>query len=328
MAALIDILAGKPVDAHRPWPRVIVTADTWRDVASAIAAGRATLLGLWGDAGASFAVHMAMSGKAANDIAVATLECPDGTFPSVGALHPPAIRLERAIQSLYGLRPDRRAGCAAMARSRLLGRATSARQPPASAGREPYLCLSADGRREPASDSGRPGACRHHRAGTLPLHCLRRDGGAARTTSRLRAQGHRVADGGREHRTRGQARRAHFRRQHRRLRHRLRPRRRGGVRCRSAAAGALPARADGGAGAAGQSFRRYRRHLQRRLVFADARPLRRPARAGVARRGKLFRPSADDGPDRSRRRCGRSRTDGRRRLQRFARTTSGGGFRA
>ncbi len=106
MAALTDIVAGKRVDDHRPWPRVIVTADTWRDAASAIAAGRATLLGLWGDNNASFAVHMAISGEAANDIVVASLECPDGTFPSVGALHPPAIRLERAIQSLYGLRPE------------------------------------------------------------------------------------------------------------------------------------------------------------------------------------------------------------------------------
>src|SRR5580658_11042716 len=105
MAALTDIIQGKPVDDHRPWPRVIVTADTWRDVASAIAAGRATLLGLWGDKSASFAVHMAISGETANDIAVASLECPDGTFPSVGALHPPAIRFERAIQSLYGLLP-------------------------------------------------------------------------------------------------------------------------------------------------------------------------------------------------------------------------------
>ena len=58
--------------------------------------------------------------------------------------------------------------------------------------------------------------------------------------------------------------------------------------------------------AARQSFRRYRRHLQRRLVFADARPLRRAARAGFTRRGKLFRASADDGPGGSRRRCGRS----------------------
>ena len=34
-----------------------------------------------------------------------SLACPDETFPSVGALHPPAIRLERAIHSLYGLEP-------------------------------------------------------------------------------------------------------------------------------------------------------------------------------------------------------------------------------
>ena len=60
------------------------------------------LLGLWGDTGA---VHMAVMSEAAHDIAVVSVECPDGTFPSVGALHPPAIRLERAIQSLYGLEP-------------------------------------------------------------------------------------------------------------------------------------------------------------------------------------------------------------------------------
>ena len=34
-----------------------------------------------------------------------TFECPDGKFPSVGALHPPAIRLERAIRDLYGFKP-------------------------------------------------------------------------------------------------------------------------------------------------------------------------------------------------------------------------------
>ena len=105
MPALTDILQGKRIDDHRPWPRVIVTTDTWRDIARTMAAGRATLLGLWGDVDVSLAVHMAVSGETANDIAVASLECPDGTFPSVGALHPPAIRLERAVHSLYGLQP-------------------------------------------------------------------------------------------------------------------------------------------------------------------------------------------------------------------------------
>ncbi len=57
----------------------------------------------------------------------------------------------------------------------------------------------------------------------------------------------------------------------------------------------VAARADGRAGAARQSPRRHRRDLQRRLVLADARALRHPARAGAARRRRRFRPSADDG---------------------------------
>jgi Ni,Fe-hydrogenase III large subunit len=103
MPSLADIIPqGDRVDSHRPWPRVIVTADGWRHVTGAIAAGRATLLGLWGDSGATPAVHMAIMAEATGEIAVLTLACPAGTFPSVGALHPPAIRLERAIRSLYG----------------------------------------------------------------------------------------------------------------------------------------------------------------------------------------------------------------------------------
>jgi Ni,Fe-hydrogenase III large subunit/Ni,Fe-hydrogenase III component G len=97
-------LQGSPVEGHRPWPRVVVTAAVWRQVANELAAGRATLLGLWGDAGASYSVHMALIEPDTN-ITVVTLECGDRTFPSVGALHPPAIRLERAIASLYGLEP-------------------------------------------------------------------------------------------------------------------------------------------------------------------------------------------------------------------------------
>jgi Ni,Fe-hydrogenase III large subunit len=102
MTAVRDIIAqGRRVEAHRPWPRVAVTAEQWQDIAAELGAGRATLLGFWGDAGA---VHMAILTEP-SDIAVATIECVEGTFPSVGALHAPAIRLERAIRDLYGLRP-------------------------------------------------------------------------------------------------------------------------------------------------------------------------------------------------------------------------------
>ena len=53
---------------------------------------------------------------------------------------------------------------------------------------------------------------------------------------------------------------------------------------RSAAAGAISARADGGARTAGKPFRRHRRHLQRRLVLAHARALRHPARIACCAR--------------------------------------------
>jgi Ni,Fe-hydrogenase III large subunit len=106
MPALRDIVArGRRVEAHRPWPRVIVDADAWSAVAGAFAAGDAMLLSLWGDTGASCSVHMAALEVGTHSIVVVSLECPDETFPSVGALHPPAIRLERAIHSLYGLQP-------------------------------------------------------------------------------------------------------------------------------------------------------------------------------------------------------------------------------
>ncbi|MFI4995023.1 MAG: nickel-dependent hydrogenase large subunit [Hyphomicrobiales bacterium] len=103
MPGLTDMFPeGRRVDAHRPWPRLLVSREAWRRAAAELAGERARLLGLWGDRDA---VHMAMLAEATGEIAVITCECPDGEFPSVGALHPPAIRLERAIRSLHGLEP-------------------------------------------------------------------------------------------------------------------------------------------------------------------------------------------------------------------------------
>jgi Ni,Fe-hydrogenase III large subunit len=72
----------------------------WRVAAGQLAEGKRTLLGLWADAAA---VHLALLDERAADIAVVTRECPEGRFPSVGLLHPAAIRLERAIRDLWGL---------------------------------------------------------------------------------------------------------------------------------------------------------------------------------------------------------------------------------
>src|SRR6266700_4116920 len=102
MPMLIDTIEGRRVEGHRPWPRALVSEAGWRAAAGRMAAGQWTLLGLWGATGA---VHMAVLDEPAAEIAVLTFECQDGRFPSIGASHPPAIRLERAIRDLYGLEP-------------------------------------------------------------------------------------------------------------------------------------------------------------------------------------------------------------------------------
>ena len=101
--ALDDILLqGQQAEAHRPWPRVVVSADTWTLAGRGLAEGRYTLAGLWGEEGF---VHMALMADAPFAMAVATLACPDSRFPSIGEMHPPAIRLERTIRDLHGLEP-------------------------------------------------------------------------------------------------------------------------------------------------------------------------------------------------------------------------------
>lgn len=108
--ALPTLLAdGQPVPEHRPWPRVIISTVVWTMLTQGLADGRWTLLGLWGEVGW---VHLALREPASGYLAVASLACPDGGFPSVGQQHPPAQRLERTISDLVGLRavasPDTR----------------------------------------------------------------------------------------------------------------------------------------------------------------------------------------------------------------------------
>jgi Ni,Fe-hydrogenase III large subunit len=100
----IDILLeGLRVEARRPWRRTIVSRDSWELASTHLAEGRLSLLGLWGDGST---VNMALLDEEPFDIGVLTLACADGRFPSVGAVHPPAIRLERTVRDLYGLEPE------------------------------------------------------------------------------------------------------------------------------------------------------------------------------------------------------------------------------
>jgi Ni,Fe-hydrogenase III large subunit len=78
----------------------MVTEKGWSEAIERLAGGSLTLLGLWGDPPN---VHMATLDEATDDIAVLTYACTDGKYPSVGIKHPPALRLERAMRSLFGL---------------------------------------------------------------------------------------------------------------------------------------------------------------------------------------------------------------------------------
>ena len=101
MPSLTDLTPeGRRIRQHRPWPRAVVGAHLWKFAANGLAQGHWSLLGLWGE---SSTVHMAVMDERTAEIAVVSLDCPDKTYPSVGLHHPPALRLERAINDLFGL---------------------------------------------------------------------------------------------------------------------------------------------------------------------------------------------------------------------------------
>ena len=93
------LLESAPVAARRPWARANVGADLWEAAARDLADRHLTLLALWGD---GTTVNMALLAEEPCDIGILTLECANGRFPSVGAQHAPAIRLERTIRDLHG----------------------------------------------------------------------------------------------------------------------------------------------------------------------------------------------------------------------------------
>ena len=83
------------------WARSIVDRAAWEQATQRLHAEEASLVGLWAEPG--FAYMALMQSQACE---VLTLACEENRFPSVGRLHPPAIRLERAIRDLVGLEPE------------------------------------------------------------------------------------------------------------------------------------------------------------------------------------------------------------------------------
>ncbi len=107
---IASALAGLSTEAeHRPWPRYVIDAATWSAISRGLAVGEGDLVALWGE---TDAVHMAVRTSALAVPCVISIRVTDGTFPSVGQHHRPAIRLERTVCDLYGHvatdAPDRR----------------------------------------------------------------------------------------------------------------------------------------------------------------------------------------------------------------------------
>ena len=205
MPALIDMIRSRRIAGHRPWPRAVVERRRLalrhrpaggRPLDAARPVGRQTQSQLG-------AVHMAVLTSVISRLSRSNVRA-DTIRPLGRCIRPPSGWNVR-LRDLFGIEPvglpDARPwlDLGFWDVQHPLGHA------PRPAGGAHELHLPAGRRREPASDSGRPGARRDHRAGALPLHRQRRNGGAARAAPGLCPQGHRRADGGRHPRARPRA---------------------------------------------------------------------------------------------------------------------------
>jgi len=104
LRTLRHILAdGRAVGEHRAWPRAVVNREAWQHAIGLLQDGQCTLLGLWGD---KDLVHIALVDEERSEPGILSFACEGNKFPSVGRLHTPAIRLERAVRDLSGLEPE------------------------------------------------------------------------------------------------------------------------------------------------------------------------------------------------------------------------------
>jgi Ni,Fe-hydrogenase III large subunit len=79
-----------------------VDRETWEQAGERLRSGELSLLSLWGEPGRA---HMAVI-DSSHELRVLSFACDANRFPSIGRLHPPAIRLERAMRDLAGLEAE------------------------------------------------------------------------------------------------------------------------------------------------------------------------------------------------------------------------------
>jgi len=85
------------------WPASVVDQDAWEQAGERLHSGELSLVSLWGEPGCA---HMAVMENPSNELSLLRFACEANHFPSIGRLHPPAIRLERAMRDLAGLESE------------------------------------------------------------------------------------------------------------------------------------------------------------------------------------------------------------------------------
>ena len=96
---LVELIAGREADADG-YVRLEVEPSVWTALAQGCAAGLHDLSALWADGDR---MRMALGGIGLRTIISLPTEA--GAYPSVAAYHAPAMRLERAMRDLHGVRP-------------------------------------------------------------------------------------------------------------------------------------------------------------------------------------------------------------------------------
>lgn len=104
MPEILEMTSARSRDFRTgPMPVTKVSRELWQQAAGDLARGHLTLLGLWGDRGS---VRMALLNSATKRVGTLRVDARRRVFPSVGQLHAPAQRPERAIQDLFGFVPE------------------------------------------------------------------------------------------------------------------------------------------------------------------------------------------------------------------------------
>lgn len=97
--ALTDAVAGCQPDRDG-YVRLSVLPDLWTSLVHGCSAGLHDLSALWADGSK---VRMALNGYKVR--AIVSMQTENGAYPSVSAVHAPAMRLERALHDLHGITP-------------------------------------------------------------------------------------------------------------------------------------------------------------------------------------------------------------------------------